>query len=652
MTKKIVGNTVIFVVMVGLIIGFSAIFGSENTLIGVTTITAVLMFLQKDFSLNPLMTTIKLICFNVLMGIVTFLASKNAILGIPLNFIFLFVMGYTLSYNLSTPSFIPFNLQYVFMLCTPITSAQLPKRLIALIVGALLIVLSQVIFNKNKIYKQGNKVLVDICSNILNKIGLLEAHQSTEMLEQKVQQDIQKFRRFVYNKREQEFYLTNESRIKLNISLELEKINSAINELALQEDAVDILNHQGFKEDFLKGIDSVKLCLEKDENLDKLDELFDDLFDKYQVKEKMSVFQIKILNALLFIKQSLYELKELDKKDYNVIRKFENIPPNYQLKNIYKASFRSNSLRFSYALRVALGITISAFIVGFFNIQEGRWIIYTVNSLIQPFYEKFKEKTKDRIIATLIGVVIIAIVFSVIQGSTARSLVIMFIGYLLSYSNTYRFRTINATISAIGAAALYGNAVVLSIDRIVFVITGAILAILLSRFVFPYKAEDARRDLVNLYERTIVSQINILRDLISKKKVADEAMKNEILRANMIEDKLVANEAGGGDEDLDKYLEGQRAISLGVADLYSWIERSGDSINFRADQKEKIDELVSDKESISYDELQSFLDDPEHQYSLNSKIAMIDYIQIAIQMNRLKRIKNTISDKQLSASAV
>ena len=551
-------------------------------------------------------------------------------------------MGYTLSYNLSTPSFVPFNLQYVFMLCTPITTAQLPKRLIALVVGAIVIVLSQLVFNKNKIYKQGNKVLVGVCLNIVNKIGLLEAHKVVDGLEQEIEQGIQKFRRFVYNKREQEFYLTNESRIKLNISLELEKINSAVNELALQEDAVEILNNQGFKEDFLRGIDIVRLCLEKDENLNNLDELFGNLFDKYEVEENTSVFQIKILDSLLFIKQSLYELKALDKKDYNVIRKLENIPPNYQLKNIYKTSFRSNSLRFSYALRVALGITISAFIVGFFNIEEGRWIIYTVNSLIQPFYEKFKEKTKDRIIATIIGVLIITIIFYVVQGTTTRSLVIMIIGYFLSYSNTYRYRTINATISAIGAAALYGNSIVLSFERIIFVITGAVLSIILSRFVFPYKAEDARRDLINLYERTIASQINILKELISSKKIANEAMRNEILRANMIEDKLVANEGGEEDDDLQKYLDGQRSISMGIADLYDWVESQHGDIKFKLDDKAKIDELVADKESLAYDEIQNFLNNLGSKYSLDSKIAVIDYIEILMQNNRVKRIKDTI----------
>ena len=160
--------------------------------------------------------------------------------------------------------------------------------------GAFIIVLTQVIFNKNKISKQGNTILVGVCSDIIDKLVLLEARQPFDELEQKIQQRIQKFRRFVYNKREQEFYLTNESRIKLDLSLELEKINDSINELSLQDDAVRILNGEGLKEDIIMALDIVKKCLEKEQNLEQLEESYRNLFDKYDVERNTSVFQLKI----------------------------------------------------------------------------------------------------------------------------------------------------------------------------------------------------------------------------------------------------------------------------------------------------------------------------------------------------------------------
>ena len=227
----------------------------------------------------------------------------------------------------------------------------------------------------------------------------------------------------------------------------------------------------------------------------------------------------------------------------------------------------------------------------------------------------------------------------------------MIIGYILSYNNSYRYRTINATVSAIGAAALYGNSVVLTIDRLVFVTIGTIISIVLSRFVFPYKAEDAKRDLIKLYEHTIASQINILKELISKKKIANEAMKNEILRANMIEDQLIANESGEENKNLHEYLEGQRSIMMGIADLYDWIEGKEGNVDFKLEEKAKIDGLVADKESITYDEVQKLLNHSENKNSLASKMAMIDYIEIAIQMNRVEHIKASIMENMQEVEA-
>lgn len=46
--KIIINNTITFVIVMFFVITFKSIFGEENTLIGVTTITATLMFLERD----------------------------------------------------------------------------------------------------------------------------------------------------------------------------------------------------------------------------------------------------------------------------------------------------------------------------------------------------------------------------------------------------------------------------------------------------------------------------------------------------------------------------------------------------------------------------------------------------------------------------
>lgn len=52
--KKIITNTVIFVFVLAFVLVFKSIFGADNKVIGVTTLVAVFMLLERDFTGEPL----------------------------------------------------------------------------------------------------------------------------------------------------------------------------------------------------------------------------------------------------------------------------------------------------------------------------------------------------------------------------------------------------------------------------------------------------------------------------------------------------------------------------------------------------------------------------------------------------------------------
>ena len=72
------------------ILVFKAVFGTENTLIGVSTITATLMLLGRDFTGQPLKNTLMFLGINLLMGVGTAIADMNIWIAIPINFIVVF----------------------------------------------------------------------------------------------------------------------------------------------------------------------------------------------------------------------------------------------------------------------------------------------------------------------------------------------------------------------------------------------------------------------------------------------------------------------------------------------------------------------------------------------------------------------------------
>ena len=78
---------------------------------------------------------------------------------------------------------------------------------------------------------------------------------------------------------------------------------------------------------------------------------------------------------------------------------------------------------------------------------------------------------------------------------------------------------------------------------------------------------------------------------------------------------------------------------MDVYDLYNWIEVNNVDMNLYDDEKEKIDKLVGNKENISYGELEDIINNSKFNYPLSSKIAIIDYIEILVGFNKIKKLE-------------
>lgn len=126
---------------------FKSIFGADNKIIGVTTIVAVFMLMGRDFTGAPLNNTLNFVMVNLLIGIGATLAVKNMWLAIPINFFVVFTLSYIFTYNLRQPLYFPFCMQYIYILSTSIPFNQLGTRLLALVAGALLIMVVQMVVN-------------------------------------------------------------------------------------------------------------------------------------------------------------------------------------------------------------------------------------------------------------------------------------------------------------------------------------------------------------------------------------------------------------------------------------------------------------------------------------------------------------------------
>lgn len=330
--KKVIYNTIMFLCIIGFVQGFAAIFGSENTLVGVTVLISMLMLMKEDFTKKPLENFMKLLFINVVSGIFAHISSQNIWIGLILNFITLSSIGYFLSFNLDKTLIVPFGLQYLFLLYSPVSGGAFTNRIVGLISGTILIMLVQfIIHRKNRNIKVKESELV-------------------------------------YFEKEAEYYR---------------------------------------------------------------------------------------------------EVKIFDK--------------------IYKI----HSVRGAYAIRIGFAASITAFIVAYLNLEQGRWMVYTIFSLMELYSENCKVRAKDRLQGTIIGALIIFILFIFIKDNSLRGLIVLLAGYLDIYTTNYRDKMICVTMSVVASVSLTNGTITTIIERVGYVIIGIGIALLVNKFLLQSKIKES-----------------------------------------------------------------------------------------------------------------------------------------------------------------
>lgn len=584
--ENIKKQTITFVFTIAFIMGFKSIFGDKNTLIGVTTITAMLMFINVDLTMSPIKNLMQLIALNIITGVGAYIALLNPWIGIPINFAIIFIINYRLYFNLKEPLYVPFTLQYAFILATPVTLKEMPIRLASLLVAPIAIMIFQMLFNRQKIFKKGNRIIENVCSKIIEKIDIILdediAPKGNSNIDKDIRKYIDEFRAIVYDNRKENFYITEEARIKVNILSALEKISINLNKINNVEDLKGIII--GLRQCMKR----LNVVLGEDNNIEELEKYIDNVINNYENIQTSRIHAIEILNSLEILKVALAELRRLGKENYNIIRADETAY-HKKLHLMYKKRFIKSSVKLSFAVRSAIGVSLAAFVTDYFNLSEGRWLIFTMASLVVPIYETSIKKARDRFTATLIGAVIIVIVFSIFKSVAIRSIILIVAGYVNSYLSEYKHKTICTTVSAIGAAALLGNTTVLTLNRIMYVSIGAILAILINRFILPRKIEDYTRELERMYLEAVKSMLKKV--YLSPTENNMHGMNNLFIITSLIESRLENNKEFLNKRAI-KFISQNRLLTLNIHELY---------ILFSSDKFQNIDStyIVEDMKMLT-----------------------------------------------------
>ncbi|PHV70078.1 hypothetical protein CS063_12290 [Sporanaerobium hydrogeniformans] len=622
MDKRIIlKNTILFIVMISFIVIFKSIFGEENVLIGVTSLTAMLMFLGRDLSLSPLKYTLRFVGINVTMGIGAFLANQNMWLAIPINFTIMFFLSYSFVYNLQKPIYLPFSLQYLFIVSTPISIEQLPMRLLALVTGGVLIMVLQVLLNKRKMTKAGGKLLENLCEMLIQQIDCLLEDKKAELLKQQIAADLSTIRRMIYEKREEDFYLTEQGSVQLNLSSALEQLYLLLGKeesKALPQDFLNEVKH---------CLEVAKRVIKKEIEVGEYKKCLEYMLEVYQHLGAEAGMPLYMIKTLGFLEESLLELVNLKKERYNLVGKIAHVSEYYQGVRTRHKGLKEHSLKFSYAMRMGVAISIGAFIMDGLQLSEGRWILFTILSVMVPIYDMMGPKIKDRLFATLVGAISVVLLFSVFTQPIIRTVILLLSGYINSYIKKYRYSTILVTLSAVGSAALSSRgAEVLSITRIFMVGVGVIIAWVISRFLFTYKLEDESRDLDCFYQLTLKEMLIEIEKVIEKKGDGQH-FKNLFIRTTLIEESLKQNKQllNQGQQTIKP----KRMLVNSLYELYRWLEHHEMTVQDKKILHKDLQMLLEGDKSKKYNILEQVKKQIPLMENMKDKLVLSSVLQIA-----------------------
>lgn len=573
MLKKIAKAMALFLVILLFIGLFGFLFGSDNVTLGVSTVLAVLIYLSRDLTANPVKNTIKLILFNVIMGLTAYLSSLNLFLAIPINFISLFTIAAALSYTISSPISTPFSMQYIFLIVYPVSLSALPLRLAALITGALIIMAVQWRVNRNRVELQSSKIFPAIVRNIGLKITAIKNGEDPNPTDKAIRTAVNQLKRILYDARINYYYFTRESEINLDLAIAFEQFNERLSQLANVPDRAVLLD------DLASLMAQIGAYFESKKQTDPAAIEFDRFFEQYGDEATTDLAMLDVISQLVFVKDGLEAASQLESPIEHRRPASPGCSSHLGEVKRYRVKLSIDGLSLSYAFRLALAISSCAFLVNYFALEHGSWLLFTISSLTYPFYEMSRQKTGLRIVGTMIGGALVILIFSILQLQNAGMLILLISLFLtIVFMNQYIYSMIFTTITAISSLVLIDNAATLSLDRIVYVIIGGIVVLLLSKFVLPYTEKDAQKDLLNMYDEIIV---NFFKDIKSAANYTTDfklKIMNLMLTTTLIEDKLEAFGDPESDTDSQAFIAIRRSLIINLDQVYWWLLKNKDCL--------------------------------------------------------------------------
>lgn len=455
---------------------FGIVFGRTNSVIGMFISLAAFMNSANDMSAKPKLSFIKVLFLLLTLGICAYLNNPVTIFGCIITTFVVFGVTMTSYHLFGTNVYIPFLMVYFIMMCLPVTSDELPMRLLALSVGAVFIVAVNLLTNRHNSPEKSTKRTID------SLVGEIGKAVDLKLDGQEVSEDDFKVSNRFYSSMllnfEYKIFPSAEQESILNVIKSFQYIGKIIADYDLTDNELRYIKH------LLSNIREIDPK---------------DIFNGIEVETK----EMNIV--LLNFECIAHEInKDPSEKKFS-LPDFETLKPI--MKAVFKRVFSFESVRFTFAVKMTFLMVLCEVLTLIHPITFPQWLYFAIIPLLMPYINDMGDSAKDRFYATYVGVIffaIIALIIPHIPINVNLIAVIIFAlgvtGFIYSIENVFVL-TFFATVMSIGISLTSLDSTTAMELKIVWVTLGTVVATIFSFLVLPYSVEkETKRNLAGRYK--------------------------------------------------------------------------------------------------------------------------------------------------------
>lgn len=503
---------------------FQAVFGMENSIVGVIFTILMSASMARDLTNAPVRHLIHQAAVLMLMAAAAcYVSNARPIYALPVNLAMLFVILYAYTYEYTSHLYFPYILSYLFLVfISPVPPQQLPKRLLAMLAGAIGIILYQLVNGRKRVAQTARDVLVLLSGRARACVDCLL--NGTEMLREpdQVRSDLSRISEIVYERRKRALCISDASFAMIDAGRSTENLILLLYEYQgpLSPSDRAALREIGSQLDLFQAFLRMELG-------DIPEPSFQETGANGQIR--------KLCQCVSYIQDCLLKMTQPERRTaYHAA--------GLSLAVRLKAALKLSPVRFAYAARTSCLLALLTLAVTLLKLPHGKWLLFTAASVSLPYAEDVGLKAKKRMLATLIGGTAGALMFALIPSPDWRTAIMMLSGYLSFYFTDYQATFALSTVGALGGAVYasaygWGSVGGMLLIRLGYVALGIAIAFAVNVMVFPFRRKEATCRLWRKYQATVA----LLAQICQSGRADKQLYYTLVIQTHLMEEKLYEN---------------------------------------------------------------------------------------------------------------